>query len=254
MNFHKVKRLGATWLLAGLFVGGCVITGVTEQAKEANATVDADPFAAQADSVVPLPAQPAWNVVYENNWSAETVGEDPADLFVLDGAFTVTEVDGDKALALPGAPVGDFGFLFGPRVKGKPAALRCRMFSTRKGRRMPAFAAGLGGVSGYRLRLHAAARNLQLLRGEETLVTVPHVWKDGTWTNLRVRAEQKGETGAVVSAKVWSADSEEPADWTIVHKDSEPYAGGKCTLWGLPYAGTAILFDDLKVLAFGNLE
>ena len=119
---------------------------------------------------------------------------------------------------------------------------------------MPAFAAGLGGMNGYRVRLNAAARNLQLLRGEETLVTVPHVWQDGTWTNLRFRAEPKGEASAVVSAKVWSADSKEPADWTIVHKDSEPYAGGKCTLWGLPYAGTEILFDDLKVLAFDTVE
>ena len=69
----------------------------------------------------------------------------------------------------------------------------------------PAFAGGLGGVSGYRLRLNAAARNLQLLRGEETLVTVPQVWQPGAWTNLRFRAEPKGEAGAVVSAKVWFA-------------------------------------------------
>ena len=251
MNVPKLKRLGATWLLTGLFVGGCVTTGVTEQVEEANAIVDADPFAVHVDSP---PAQHEWNVVYENDWSAETVGEEPADLFVLDGAFTVTEVDGDKALALPGVPVGDFGFLFGPRVKGKPTELRCRMFSTRKGRRMPAFAAGLGGVSGYRLRVNAAARNLQLLRGEETLVTVPNVWQDGAWMNLRFRAEPKGDAGAVVFAKVWSVDSEEPADWTVVHKDPKPYAGGKCTLWGLPYAGTEILFDDLKVLAFGVSE
>lgn len=254
MNLPKLKRLGATWLLAGLLVGGCVTTGVTEQGEETNATVDADPFAAQADSTVPSSVQPVWKIVFENDWSGAIVGEEPADLFVLDGAFTVMEMDGDKALALPGAPVGDFGFLFGPRVKGKPAELRCRMFSTRKGRRMPAFAAGLGGVSGYRLRLNAAARNLQLLRGEKTLVTVPFVWQPGAWTNLRLRAEPKGDAGAVVSAKAWSADSEEPVDWTVVHKDSEPYAGGKCTLWGLPYAGTEILFDDLKVLAFGVSE
>ena len=113
MNVPKLKRLGATWLLTGLFVGGCVTTGVTEQAEEANAIVDADPFAVQVDSPS---AQHEWNVVYENDWSAETVGEEPADLFVLDGAFTVMEMDGDKALALPGAPVGDFGFLFGPML------------------------------------------------------------------------------------------------------------------------------------------
>lgn len=255
----RTERRAWPVLLAGLLLGGCVTgggPGVSEAPPpvDGNETVNADPFAAQSESAPEPAGEPTWNVVFETGWSDETAGQEPADLFILDGAFVVTEMDGNKVLTLPGAPVGDFGFLFGPRVKGKPVELRARILSTRKGRRMPAFAAGLGGVNAYRLRLNAAARKIQLSRGEETLAAVAHVWKSGVWTNLRFRAEPKGEEGAVVSAKVWSADEDEPADWTLVHDDPEPYAGGKCTLWGYPYAGTEILFDDLKVLAFEAAE
>ena len=255
---RKTERRAWSVLVLCLLLGSCATDGGSGVSKpspgEGNETINVDPFAAQS-APAPVPArEPTWNVVFENDWSDENVGQEPADLFILDGAFLVTETNGNKMLTLPGAPVGDFGFLFGPRVKGKPAELRARMLSTRKGRRMPAFAAGLGGVNGYRLRLNAAARNLRLSRGEETLATVPHVWKSGVWTNLRFRAEPKGDDGAAVSAKVWPADEEEPADWTLLHDDPEPYGGGKCTLWGYPYAGTEILFDDLQVLAFEPAE
>ena len=256
MNAKNRRRNGwgaIVCVSTGLLLVGCVTSVDPKFDKapaEKNATIEADPFAAKAAE----PGAKAWNVVYENDFSGYAVGEEPEDLFILDGSFSVQEVEGGKVLSLASAPVGEFGILFGPRVKGKPVELRCRVFSTRKGRRMPAFAAGLGGVSGYRLRLNAAARNLQLLRGEETLASVPRAWQAGAWTNLRLRAEPKGEAGVVVSAKVWPGDSAEPADWILVHEDSEPFAGGKCSLFGLPYADTEILFDEIKVFASGSPE
>jgi hypothetical protein len=241
---HKVVSLFTI-----LGVSGCVSTSGPETAselEEENRTLVADPFLKQVATEDSEPAK--WKTVYEIDFSGNAVDEEPEDLFILDGSFSVQQEGRNKVLSLPGVPVGDFGFLFGPRVKGKPVELRCRIFSTRKGRRMPAFAAGLGGVNGYRFRLNAAARNLQLIRGEETLVTVPYVWASGKWMNLSFRAEAKGDDGAVVSAKVWH-EGDEPAEWSILHEYNEPFAGGKCSLWGLPYASTEILFDDLKVLA-----
>ena len=252
---HDVETAICICLMACLAASGCV-NGSGSKAKtlssEANATFATDPFEAKPAPEPTVLSLPSWEVVFETTWSQEIVGQEPADLFVLDGNFVIAEKDGDKALALLGTPVGDFGFLFGPRVRGKPVELTCRVFSTRKGRRMPAFAAGLGGVNGYRLRVNAAARNTQLVRGEETLASIPYVWKSGTWTRLRFRAEPKGEEGVTVSAKVWPVDENEPADWTLKYESPEPYVGGKSTLWGYPYAGTEILFDDLRVLAFGN--
>jgi hypothetical protein len=190
-----------------------------------------------------------WRVVYENDFSSYDVGEEPEDLFILDGRFAVREVENNKALALPGTPIGDFGILFGPRVKGKPVELRCRLFSSRKGRRMPAFAAGLGGVNGYRIRLNPAVRKVQLFRGEEPVATTSFQWESGTWTHLRFRAEPKADGATIVFAKVWGQGGREPAEWTLVHEDTESFDGGKCSLWGLPYASTDILFDDLQVFS-----
>ena len=245
----------AVWLFIIIIAfGGCVSTSgpkAANEQEEENATVVADPFLKQVATEDSGLAK--WKTVYEIDFSGNAVGDEPEDLFILDGSFSVQQEGGNKVLSLPGTPVGDFGFLFGPRVKGKPVELRCRIFSTRKGRRMPAFAAGLGGVNGYRLRLNAAARNLQLIRGDETLVTVPYVWASGKWMNLTFRAESKGNDGAIASAKVWS-EGDEPAVWSISHEDNESFAGGKCSLWGLPYASTEILFDDLKVLALESAE
>ena len=244
------------WFFIIIAFGGCVSTRGPKVAKELeleqeNLTVVADPFLKQVATEDSGLAK--WKTVYEIDFSGNAVGDEPEDLFILDGSFSVQQEGGSKVLSLPGAPVGDFGFLFGPRVKGKPVELRCRILSTRKGRRMPAFAAGLGGVNGFRLRLNAAARNLQLIRGEETLATVPYVWTSGKWMNLSFRAESKGDGGAIVSAKVWS-EGDEPANWSISHEDNDRFAGGKCSLWGLPYASTEILFDDLKVLVLESAE
>ena len=248
-GMHKV-----VWLFVIVIIGGCCTSGpeFAKELGEEDTVVVADPFLKPVATEDSETAK--WKTVYEIDFSGNAVGEEPEDLFILDGSFSVQQEEvrkslgGNMVLSLPGTPVGDFGFLFGPRVKGKPVELRCRILSTRKGRRMPAFAAGLGGVNGYRLRLNAAARNLQLIRGEETLATVPYVWTSGKWMNLSFRAESKGDGGAIVSAKVWS-EGDEPADWSISHEENKSFAGGKCSLWGLPYASTEILFDDLKVLA-----
>ena len=66
----------------------------------------------------------------------------PADFLVLDGAFEVKEEAGNKFLELPGAPLETFGVLFGPTEKDG-LSVGVRIFGTLKGRRFPAFGAGL---------------------------------------------------------------------------------------------------------------
>ncbi|MBL62240.1 MAG: hypothetical protein CMI30_02420 [Opitutae bacterium] len=238
----RTDLFGALAFMAAILLNGCVITSAPEGDKDSNAKPSS---VAQTNPS----SSGSWDMVYENDFSSYPVGEEPDDLFILDGDFAVREIDGNKVLSLPGDPVGDFGILFGPRVKGKPVELRCRVSSTRKGRRMPAFAAALGGVSGYRLRLNPATRNLQLILGEETVATAPFAWESGAWTHLRFRAEAKGENATMVFAKTWIGGTKEPVEWNLVHEFPTPFAGGKCCLWGLPYASTEIRFDSLQVLA-----
>ena len=244
MTKMKSEILGLG-LFGTVVLSGCFLTGETKNSSEPNATVATESSTAEATS----PEPQNWGVVYENDFSSYALGEEPEDLFILDGVFSVREVEGTKVLALPGVPIGDFGILFGPRLKGKPVDFRCRVFSTRKGRRMPAFVAGLGGLNGFRLRIDCAAGSLRLIRGEEILTETPFAWKSGSWTHLRFRVEPAGGEGAKVFGKVWDATDKEPSVWNLVHRTKELFVGGKCVLWGIPYASSEIFFDDLKVFS-----
>ncbi|MFP6901627.1 MAG: hypothetical protein VCA36_11835 [Opitutales bacterium] len=232
-------------LMTGFVLGGCVSTGGANGSEEANATAATDPFTAES---IP-PEQQKWDLVYENDFSSYAVAEEPEDLFILDGVFSVREVEGNKVLALPGTPIGDFGILFGPPLKGQPAELRCRVYSTRKGRRMPAFIAGLGGLNGFRMRIDCAADRLRLIRAEEVLSEAPFAWKSGSWMRLRFRVEPLQGEGVKISGKAWDASDKEPLEWKLVHRSKVPFPGGKCVLWGIPYASSEIFFDDLKVFS-----
>ena len=68
-------------------------------------------------------ARGKWSVDFEENFSSLELGSEPENLFILDGAYTVSQEENDKRLTLPGSPVGDFGLLFGPRVREKNLSL-----------------------------------------------------------------------------------------------------------------------------------
>ena len=242
MIMLKTKLIVISLLLSLVFGGGCLWRG---EIKNSNQGKD---IASKAS----LPEPPKERAVYENNFSAYALGAEPEDLFILDGDFSVKEEQKNKVLALPGVPIGDFGILFGPRLKGKPIELRCRMFSTRKGRRLPAFVAGLGGLNGFRLRIDCPAGKLRLIRGEDVLAEVPFTWKSGSWMHLRFRTEPAAEEGTKVFCKVWDTADKEPPEWSLVHRDKAPFAGGKCLLWGIPYASTEIYFDDLQIFSLAD--
>ncbi len=74
-----------------------------------------------------------WNLEYHENFSGCRVGEEPESLFILDGHYSVQEESkGQKYLQLPGTPMGDFGLLFGPRIKDRGLALRFSFFFDQK--------------------------------------------------------------------------------------------------------------------------
>ena len=230
-------------LVLGFFCPGCVSTDEPSDGKR-------DP-AERADPVIAKSTTPEekWIGAYENDFSSYAVGEEPDDLFILDGEFAVQEIEGNKVLALPGTPIGDFGILFGPRIKDKAIELRCRLFSTRKGRRLPAFMAGIGGLNGVRLRIDCAADKLRLIRGDELLSETPFAWKSGSWTSLRFKVEPLGGEEIKISGKVWDASRGEPSKWSMAYQGKLPFTGGKCVLWGIPYASSEIFFDDVKVFS-----
>ncbi|MEW6302974.1 MAG: hypothetical protein AB1705_05855 [Verrucomicrobiota bacterium] len=186
--------------------------------------------------------------VFENNFEAAKLGELSEDFLVLDGGFAVKEESGNKFLELPGAPLETFGVLFGP-TEPSGIAVSARFHSTGKGRRFPTFGVGLNGVGGYRLLVTPAKKAVELFRGDHVIATVPYDWPSDKWVFVRLQVRKLKSGAWKVEGKAWTQGETEPAKWMISADDKEELAAGRPSIWGLPFAGTPIRFDDLTVTA-----
>lgn len=186
-------------------------------------------------------------VLYENNFEKAAVGSLPDDFLVLDGGFKVQEADGSKFVELPGAPLETYGFLFGPTEK-QNLAVTARIHSTGKGRRFPFFGVGLSGVGGYRMMVTPAKQSIELFKGDNVVATVPYKWTSDSWTMFRLSVRKAG-AGWKVEGKAWKQGDAEPKEATISFDEKEEPIAGRPTVWGSPFAGTPIKFDDLKVVS-----
>ena len=184
--------------------------------------------------------------LYQTNFEKTKTGEVPEDFLVLDGDFAVKQEEGNKYLELPGAPLDAFGFMFGPSAR-HGNEISARMFGTKKGRRYPVFGIALNGVNGYRLQVAPAKRAIELLKGSAVMAKVPFRWGGGEWLRLALRVEQTGAAEWTVSGRVWADGKKAPAKPTITHKEAKEPRNGKPSIWGSPYSGTPIRYDDIVV-------
>ena len=184
--------------------------------------------------------------LYQNNFEKTQIGEVPDDFLVLDGDFAVKQEGGNKYLELPGAPLDSFGFMFGPSAR-HGNEISARMFGTKKGRRFPVFGVALNGVNGYRLQVAPAKRAIELLKGSTVVAKVPFRWSGVEWLRLALRVEQTGAAEWTVSGRVWADGKKAPAKPTITHKEAKEPRNGKPSIWGSPYSGTPIRYDDIVV-------
>lgn len=193
-------------------------------------------------AVVPAQAQAA----YTQDFSKAEVDSQPDDLLILDGQFAVKEADGNRFFELPGAPLESYGFLFGPSAASDVQA-SARIFSTKQGRKFPTFAVGLNGASGYRLQVSPAKKAIELFKGDTVVTNAPFDWKSGEWTELRISVRKVKDDEFKVEGKVWNVGTEEPKEPAITWAEPKASPAGKAGAWGMPFAGTPIRFDDLKV-------
>jgi len=184
--------------------------------------------------------------LYQTNFEKTKIGEVPDDFLVLDGDFAVKQSNGNKYLELPGAPLDAFGFMFGPSAR-HGNEISARMFGTKKGRRYPVFGIALNGVNGYRLQVAPAKRAIELLKGSAVVANVPFRWGGGEWLRLALRVEQTSAAEWTVSGRVWADGKKAPAKPTITHKETKEPRNGKPSIWGSPYSGTPIRYDDIVV-------
>jgi hypothetical protein len=193
-------------------------------------------------------AEDQGKVLYQNDFSKGEVGKLPEEMLLLDGGFAVQNVSGNKVLQLPGAPLETFGVLFGPtEAAGLSASVR--VHSTKKGRREPAFALGLNGNAGYKLQISAAKKLVELYKGDDVVAKEPFTWESDSWTMLKLQVRKVKDGEFAIEGKAWKQGTAEPEKWTVTYAEkSEPIAG-RASIWGNPFAGTPIDFDDLLVTA-----
>jgi len=191
------------------------------------------------------------STVYRNDFEKAEIGKVPEDFLVLDGGFAVQQEGGNKFLELPGAPLDTFGLLFGPTETNNLSA-SARIFGTGKGRRFPAFALGINGMGGLRLQVSAAKKLVELYRGEEVVATAPYTWESGSWTMLRLDLRKIKDGEFKVQGKVWKQDVKEPQGWTIDYTLMGDVPARRAAIWGNPFSGTPIRFDDLTVSSLAD--
>ena len=188
----------------------------------------------------------AGTVLYQNDFEKAELDKVPAEFLVLDGGFAVKQEGANKFLQLPGAPLETFGVLFGPTLESD-VSVTAKIQGTGKGRRFPTYAIGLNGVGGYRLQVSPAKNALELYKGDAVVATAPFEQKIGAWMILRLENRKLGEGDYKLEGKVWLESAAEPKEPMISLVEKTKPVAGRASIWGSPYAGTPIQFDDLKV-------
>ena len=185
-------------------------------------------------------------VLYTNGFDRAEIEKVPEDMMVLDGGFTVKETGGNKFLELPGAPLETFGVLFGP-TEASGLSVTARVQGTGKGRRFPTFAVGLNGVGGFKLQVAPAKKLVELVKGEEVVGSAPFTWESGSWTMLRLQCRKVKDGEFKLEGKAWKQSDAEPKEWQVSRAETAESPAGRPSVWGMPFAGTSIQFDDLTV-------
>ena len=184
--------------------------------------------------------------VYANDFESADVGKPPKDFLIISGAFLVQQEGANKFLELPGSPLDTYGALFGPaQMDGLSAT--AKFFGTKTGRKFPAFGLSLNGAGGYRLQVSAAKKQLEIFKSDESRSSVPFEWTDAAWLSLRIQARKTPAGGWVIEGKAWPAAAAEPEKWNIALEEKDAPAAGRPGVWGSPFSGTPIRFDDIAI-------
>lgn len=184
---------------------------------------------------------------FEFDFESWAEGEPQEEAFVVDGKFSIVSKDGNKALQINVGELVDSCALLGDSANGS-ASLEVKVFASKQGRSFPRYSIGVHGQSGYRLVVFPAKKELQLTKSDEIIKAVPLTnWPSDAWFKVKLEVKKVADKQWAITAKTWPADGSEPTEPQITHEDATLKGQGKCSIWGTPFSGTPILFDDVKI-------
>jgi len=186
--------------------------------------------------------------ILDEDFTSYAVGQAP-DLFILAGTFTVEEEEGgNQVLQIGPGELVDATVQLGDSLRSGGEIL-ARVKGLQQRRSFPRFGVGLHGKAGFQLRIVPAARAIELLKGEEVIQTVPFTWTAGQWHLVRLRVEAIANGGWSVSGWVWPEAAQPPREAMIDYISESLTLQGKASLFGTPFSGQPIQFDDVHVTA-----
>ena len=188
------------------------------------------------------------NLVYSNDFEEAEEGRVPGNYFVIDGEFEIEKGEGEgagQALKLLASPLVEGSIQFGPTLEGG-GSVKVRVKAEKRGRSYPRFGVGMHGMKGYRLRVAPAAKQLELVRDQEVIQSVPIKWQSGLWYFVELEVLENNNSWTV-SGRAWPENANRPEDAQIDYISVETEFRGKASITGTPYAELPIWFDDLEI-------
>lgn len=173
-------------------------------------------------------------------------GEPPKEVFIVDGTIKIGARDGNKAIVIDPNPVTDASAQLAVSASGN-ASIEARILALKRGRSTPRFGVSVHGMSGHRLIVNPAKKSLDLVKGDQTLATVPFAWTSEVWVKVKLEAKKAAGDAWDISGKAWPADAAEPAKPLIKHEEKNLKGQGKCAIWATPFSGEPVFFDDIKI-------
>src|SRR5262249_14276630 len=95
------------------------------------------------------------------------------------------------------------------------------------------------------LQVSPGKKLLEIYRDQDAKAAVPYEWKSDQWIKLRLEVRKAKEGEWKIEGKAWAEGRPEPDQWMISVETTESPTAGKASLFGSPFAGTPIQFDDL---------
>ena len=167
----------------------------------------------------------------------------------LEAKFLVAESGGQKYLELSPLPLVDGGLLLGKSIVG-PCTITARIEATGKKRSHPRFGVALHGMNGPRLRMVPARKQLELVYSRDTEETVATAdmteWVSGKWCWMELSIAA-AEGGSLLEGRLWMEGSTRPEKPQIRYQATTPPGQGKPSIWGAPYSGLPVRFDDIII-------
>ena len=188
-----------------------------------------------------------WTTVYEEKFDQSLEGSTPQDFFVLDGEFQVVSKEGRKCLSLSANPVGEHGFLFGPRLRGETVRLSFSCLGAFKSRRHNVFAGALGGMRGLAFRINPSSQEISFSKNDEPLSSYYTNWSSNQWMRVHLEASNHLPSKKTTIRCKIAPESEFNSFSEGSFSFDEFLPSGRCVLWGFSYSGKEMYWDNLLI-------